>query len=85
MHILIKKDKIMGQSVINQVDTSKYFSLSTIDKRILVEKGINISLTDFKEIVRRSPPFIQIITGSQIGRKKQRLTNIYRYDDFINK
>lgn len=85
MHILIKKDKIMGQSVLNQVDTSKYFSLSTIDKRILVEKGINISLTDFKEIVRRSPPFIQIITGSQIGRKKQRLTNIYRYDDFINK
>ncbi len=75
----------MGQSVLNQVDTSKYFSLSTIDKRILVEKGINISLTDFKEIVRRSPPFIQIITGSQIGRKKQRLTNIYRYDDFINK
>ena len=85
MHILIKKDKIMGQSVLNQVDTSKYFSLSTIDKRIFVEKGINISLTDFKEIVRRSPPFIQIITGSQIGRKKQRLTNIYRYDDFINK
>ena len=81
MHILIKKDKIMGQSVLNQVDTSKYFSLSTIDKRILVEKGINISLTDFKEIVRRSPPFIQIITGSQIGRKKQRLTNIYRYDE----
>ena len=75
----------MGQSVLNQVDTSKYFSLSTIDKRILVEKGINISLTDFKEIVRRSPPFIQIITGSQIEHKKQRLTNIYRYDDFINK
>lgn len=75
----------MGQSVLNQVDTSKYFSLSTIDKRILVEKGINISLTDFKEIVRRSPPFIQIITRLTNRTQKQRLTNIYRYDDFINK
>lgn len=75
----------MGQSVFNQVDTKKYFSLSTINKKILEEKGIKINLKDFKEIVRRTSPFMQIMTGSQIALRKQRLTNIYRYDDFIKK
>ena len=74
----------MGLSVWNQVDNQKYFSLSSIDKRILVQKGIDISIAKFKEIVRRTPPYATIATGSDRVMGQRRRTNIYRYADFQN-
>ena len=73
----------MGLSVYNQIDTSKYFSLTTIDKKVLDEKGITMSITRFREIVRRSPPHMSIYTGSDRIMGRCRRTNIYRYDDFL--
>lgn len=46
----------MGMSVFNQVDNNKYFSLSTINKTKLVEMGINLPVSKFREIAKRSPP-----------------------------
>ena len=72
----------MGLSVWNQVDSNKYFSISSIDKLILKQKGIDISLAEFKEIVRRAPPFTIITTGSDVITGRTRRTKIYRYEDF---
>lgn len=73
----------MGLSVDNQVDNKKYFSISTINKRRLEEKGIKLPVSQFKDIVRKSPPCISIATGSDRIRGRCRKTNIYRYDDFL--
>ncbi len=73
----------MGLSVFNQVDKRKYFSISSIDKEILHEKGITMPISDFKQIVKRSPPHMQITTGSDIMPGRSRMTKIYCYDDFI--
>ena len=72
----------MGMSVFNQVDNNKYFSLSTINKTKLVEMGINLPVSKFREIAKRSPPFTSILTGSDVIPSKSRRTNIYKYDDF---
>ena len=72
----------MGKSVFNQVDNSKYFSLSSVDKRHLEEMGINLPMTKFKEIVRASPPHTTIWTGSDLFTGRTRSTKIYRYEDF---
>lgn len=72
----------MGLSVFNQVDTQKYFSLSTIDLNQLRKRGVELSLADFKEIVKKTPPFTTIMTGSTRVMGNRRSTNIYRYDDF---
>lgn len=74
----------MGLSVWNQVDNSKYFCLSSIDKKALIKHGINIPVTQFKEIVRRTPAYTSISTGSDRVMGHRRKTNIYRYDDFVN-
>lgn len=73
----------MGLSVYNQVDKTRYFSLSTIDKKVLDEKGITLSISRFREIARRSPPHMSISTGSDRVMGRCRRTNIYRYDDFL--
>lgn len=72
----------MGKSVFNQVDNSKYFSLSSVDKRYLKDMGINLPMTKFKEIVRASPPHTTIWTGSDLLTGRTRTTKIYRYEDF---
>lgn len=72
----------MGLSVFNQVDSSKYFSLSTISKKHLVKNGINLSLETFKDIVRRTNPYTTIATGSNRVMGQRRMTKIYRYEDF---
>ena len=73
----------MGLSVWNQVDNSKYFCLSSINKKILAKNGINIPLSQFKEIVKRTPPYTKILTGSSRCLGHHRKTNIYRYEDFV--
>ena len=74
----------MGLSVFNQVDSSKYFSLSSVTKKALREKGINMPIEMFKDIVRRTPPYTTISTGSDRVMGQRRKTNIYRYEDFVN-
>lgn len=74
----------MGLSVFNQVDNSKYFSLSSVDKKILQKNGIDIPLAQFKEIVRKTTPYTTISTGSDRAMGQRRRTNIYRYEDFVN-
>lgn len=73
----------MGLSVFNQVDKKKYFSISTIDKNILHEKGIIMPISNFKQIVKKTPPHMQITTGSDVVSGRSRITKIYRYDDFM--
>ncbi len=73
----------MGYSVHNQVDREKYFSISTIDKKMLEKYGITTPMTEFKEIVRRTQAYTQISTGSDRVMGQRRMTNIYRYEDFI--
>lgn len=73
----------MGLSVFNQVDNKKYFSISTINKLMLEEKGISIPVSKFKAIVRKSPPHMSIATGSDRIMGRCRRTNIYRYEDFL--
>lgn len=73
----------MGLSVWNQVDNRKYFSLSTINRKLLKEYGINVPVITLKKMARETPPFTQIVTGSDRGLGQQRITNIYRYEDFI--
>ena len=72
----------MGLSVLNQVDKKKYFSISSIDKDILHEKGIVMPISSFKQIVKKSPPHMQIMTGSDVFPGHCRMTKIYCYDDF---
>ena len=72
----------MGLSVFNQVDNSKYFALSTIDKKAMEKHGITLSKAKFLEIARRSPPYTAIITGSDRITGQCRRTKIYRYEDF---
>lgn len=73
----------MGLSVFNQVNSKEYFCISSIDKNILYQKGIPLSVSEFKEIVRKSPPFTTIITGSDMIDGRQRRTNIYIRRFFI--
>ena len=47
--------------------------------------GINMSVTDFKDLVKRSPPYMILQTGSEILNKKQRNTKVYRFQDFLTK
>ena len=72
----------MGLSVWNQVDNDKYFSLSSIDKKVLARKGINIPVSQFKEIARKTSAYTTIATGSNRVMGQRRKTNIYRYEDF---
>lgn len=72
----------MGLSVWNQVNTDKFFSISKINKKTLEKHGINIPVTQFKDIVKKTPPHNQIPTGSTNSHGHLRMTNIYRFEDF---
>ena len=72
----------MGMSVFNQVDSKSYFSLSTINIKELRKRGIELPLSKFKDIVKKSTPHTTIMTGSARTMGNRRATNIYRYDDF---
>lgn len=74
----------MGLSVWNQVDNNKYFSISSIDKKVMARYGINIPVCKFKQIVKKTPPHTTIATGSERALGERRRTNIYRYEDFVN-
>lgn len=75
----------LGYSVSNQLDTSRYFSISRIDKKCMAKYGINLTITNFKELAKRSPPYTKIMTGNATVPGQQKMINIYRYEDFIKK
>jgi hypothetical protein len=66
----------------NQLDNQKFFSISTINKNAMKQYGIEIPLSEFKEIVKRSLPYTRILTGSVQTKAHRQWTNIYRYEDF---
>ncbi len=72
----------MGLSVWNQVDNDKYFSLSTIDKKVMQKHGLNMTIKALRDLARKTPPHAEIYTGQSklIGWRKA--TKIWRYEDF---
>lgn len=72
----------MGLSIFNQIDTRKYFSLSTINPDEMKRHNITISPAQLKEQARTRIPAGVVPTGSIKDPSKQRLTKFWRYDDF---
>lgn len=73
----------MGRSVWSEVDTNKYFSISTIDKTKMAKYGINMSIKQLRDLARETAPFTEILTGQSKAMGYRRRTKIYRYEDFI--
>ncbi len=73
----------MGMSVWSEVDTNKYFSISTIDKAKMAKYGINMSIKQLRDLARETAPFTVILTGQSDDKGYRRRTKIYRYEDFI--
>lgn len=73
----------MGLSVNNQCDKSQYFSLSTISKEAMRSAGLTMTAKALKELARKSPPHMTLVTGDYFSHVRQ--TNVYRYVDFLNK
>lgn len=72
----------MGLSVWNQVDNEKFFSISTIDKKVMQKHGLKMTVTQLRELARKTPPHAEIYTGQSKLIGQRRLTKIYRYQDF---
>ncbi len=73
----------MGLTVKNQINTKKYFSISTIDEKSMREAGVLLSVQELKERARNHPPWTTIMTGNPNDTNRQRETKIYRYEDFV--
>lgn len=74
----------MGASVKNQVDSKKYFSISTIEKEKLKEYGITMTIKDLKNLAKKRPCYTEILTGDSETHGHMRKVKIYRYSDFVN-
>lgn len=72
----------MGASVSNQVNTDRYFSISTINKEKMIKAGLNMTVAELREKARHSKNYKIIYTGEsgECGHKKK--TRIYKYEDF---
>ena len=72
----------MGESVSNQVNTDRYFSISTISKEKMIKAGLNMTVAELREKARHSAHYQIIYTGEhgESGHKKK--TRIYKYEDF---
>lgn len=73
----------MGASVSNQVNTEKYFSISTIDKNVMEKLGLKMTIQELRAVARSSPPAFEIMTGTEEYPGRIRKTKIYRYSDFL--
>ena len=72
----------MGASVSNQVNTDRYFSISTINKEKMIQAGLNMTVAELREKARHSKNYKIIYTGEsgEYGHKKK--TRVYKYEDF---
>lgn len=72
----------MGMSVFSEVDTNKYFSISTIDKAKMQKHGLNMSIKQLRELALKSVPAAEIWTGQSKAIGMRRKTKIYAYEAF---
>ena len=73
----------MGMSIKNQIDSNKYFCLSSIDKSIMRQYGLKMTMSELKNKARKTLPYAEIFTGQTDAEGGQRRkTKIYRYEDF---
>ena len=45
--------------------------------------GVKMTIAQLREIARRTNPYAKILTGSNRCLGQHRMTNIYRYEDFV--
>lgn len=72
----------MGLSVSNQVNSEKYFSLSTIDPRRIEEHGLNMTVEQLRQKAKMTPYSFEIYTGSSHNLAYQRRVKIWAYESF---
>lgn len=73
----------MGIGVFDQVDRNQFFSISNIDKNLMKQYGINLSIKQLRAKARATVPFDEILTGQREENGYMRKTKIYRYIDFV--
>lgn len=74
----------MGFSVFGQVDSNKYFSLSTITREKMALNGLNMTIKQLRDLARKRPYFTQILTGQERKNGYMQKVKIWRYQDFKN-
>lgn len=74
----------MGASVFSEVDTNKYFSISTITREKMAKNGLKMTVSQLKELARKAVPVAEILTGQSREAGYRRKTKIYKYEDFKN-
>lgn len=72
----------MGVSVFSEVDTNKYFSVSTISKAKMKQNGLNLSIKQLRALALKSVPVTEILTGKPNEHGRCRKTKIYAYEAF---
>lgn len=72
----------MGASVSNQVNTDRYFSISTINKEKMMQAGLNMTVAELREKARYSKNYKIIYTGESGEHGHKKKTRIYKYEDF---
>lgn len=60
--------------------TERHFILSCINREFLDHYGIQDTIEDFKDKVRKSPHYFEVITGTL---DKPQRTRVYCIDDFL--
>ncbi len=73
----------MGCSVFGQVDSNKYFSLSTTREKMALN-GLNMTIKQLRELARKRPYFTQILVGQSRENGYMQKVKIWRYEDFKN-
>lgn len=74
----------MGMSVFSEVNSDKYFSISTITREKMDRNGLKMTVKQLRELARKRPPFTEILTGQSRENGYRQKTKIYRYEDFKN-
>ena len=72
----------MGESVSNQVNTDRYFSISTISLEKMKQAGLNMTVAELREKARKSANYQIIFTGESRAFGHRKKTKIYKYEDF---
>lgn len=72
----------MGASVSNQVNTDRYFSISTINKEKMMQAGLNMTVAELREKARYSKNYKILYTGESGEHGHKKKTRIYKYEDF---
>ncbi len=72
----------MGYSVFGQVDSNKYFSLSTITREKMAQNGLKMTIKQLQALARKRPYFTQILVGQSRENGYMQKVKIWRYEDF---